>query len=134
MITRAQALRIREWIERFLASCTDAEASEVPVLYPALKYDGALIPYKSRRQFGGKLYIAQYDTYDYEHYDPAHDTNGWAELMYREGHRIIPETMTTATMFAKNELGWWGDTLYRSKIDNNSWTPTAYPDGWEVVS
>ena len=30
-------------------------------------------------------------------------------------------------------MGWWSDTLYKSVIDNNVWTPVAYPAGWEAV-
>ncbi|MBQ7094333.1 MAG: hypothetical protein IJN84_07450 [Clostridia bacterium] len=25
------------------------------------------------------------------------------------------------------------DVVYRSKLDNNVWAPSAYPDGWEAV-
>ena len=25
------------------------------------------------------------------------------------------------------------DKIYRSKIDNNTWSPSAYPAGWEIV-
>ena len=110
------------------------QAAEVPGIYPGFTYDGSLIPYKTIRLWtDGKLYIAQYDTYDREDTDPAHDTNGWFKLDYKQGYRIIPETMTTATMFHKDERGWWRDVLYQSLIDNNSWNPSAYPAGWEVV-
>ena len=44
---------------------------------------------------------------------------------------IIPETITSGTAFMKDEYGWWGDVLYVSLIDNNVWTPDAYPSGWE---
>lgn len=53
--------------------------------------------------------------------------------MYREGIRIIPNPITVGLAFAKDELGWWGDTLYRSKVDNNVYTPEEYPDNWEIV-
>jgi hypothetical protein len=35
--------------------------------------------------------------------------------------------------FAKDELGWREDVLYKSLIDANVWTPEAYPSGWEIV-
>lgn len=57
----------------------------------------------------------------------------FSKLMFRDGIRIIPEVITTGDMFAKDELGWWGDTLKKSKLDANVWTPEQYPDGWEDV-
>lgn len=33
----------------------------------------------------------------------------------------------------KDERGWWKDTLYKSTLDNNVWTPEQYPSGWEEV-
>ena len=32
-----------------------------------------------------------------------------------------------------NEYGWWKDTLYKSLIDSNVWTPEQYPSGWELI-
>ena len=29
----------------------------------------------------------------------------------------------------KDELGWWKNTLYKSTLDNNVWTPEQYPSG-----
>ena len=36
--------------------------------------------------------------------------------------------------FAKDELGYWGEEIYKSLVDNNVWTPEAYPDGWKKVA
>lgn len=41
------------------------------------------------------------------------------------------------TLYSEGDIVWFpevGDTLYRSKIDNNSWSPTGYPQGWEVYN
>lgn len=57
----------------------------------------------------------------------------WEDIAYREGYRIIPAVITAGTAFAKGEFGWWGDTMYKSLIDANVYTPEAYPAGWEVV-
>lgn len=35
---------------------------------------------------------------------------------------------------AKGADGWWGDTLYKSLLASNVWTPEAYPQGWEEVT
>ena len=35
--------------------------------------------------------------------------------------------------FAKDEMGWWGGSLYQSLLESNVHTPDAYPAGWEKV-
>ena len=57
----------------------------------------------------------------------------WDDLAYKDGIRIIPETITATLAFAKGEKGWWGDVVYISKLEGNVYTPAAYPDGWEKV-
>lgn len=111
------------------------EAVMAKGIFPTLSYSGQLVPYKTIiRWTDGYLYIAQYDTYDRQDTDPAHDTNGWFKLDYIDGYRVIPASMTTATLFSKDECGWWNGVLYRSKIDNNSWTPDGYAAGWEEIA
>lgn len=36
-------------------------------------------------------------------------------------------------LYQKGECCRYGGQTYRSVIDNNSWTPDAYPQGWEAV-
>lgn len=57
----------------------------------------------------------------------------WEDIAYRQGYCIIPATITAGAAFAQGECGWWGDTLYRSTIASNVWTPDAYPARWEAV-
>lgn len=136
MITVTKVRQLRAVIERGVQALNlePKDASEIPELYPMLKQTGALVPYRTIiRWTDGSLYMAAQDLWDLESNDPAHLPGGWVKLMYRDGIRIIPETMTTANLFMKDEIGWWQDQLYKSKIDYNSWNPSAYPDGWELV-
>ena len=55
-------------------------------------------------------------------------------MHYKNGARIIPATITAGLAFSKGERGYWGDVLYESLLDNNVWTPEAYPDGWKKVA
>jgi hypothetical protein len=72
--------------------------------------------------------------WDTEANNPENAPTLWEDILYRNGIRIIPEVITVGTAFAKDEKGWWGDTLYKSLIDNNVWTPADYPTGWEIVN
>lgn len=45
---------------------------------------------------------------------------------------VAPEG--TSGMYMKDECCTEGGKVYRSKVDNNVWTPSEYPDYWEEVT
>lgn len=112
---------------------TPAEISLHPDLFPRLKGDGELVKAGTHINWGGTVKRAAVDLWDTQDNDPNHTPGLWEDISYREGYRIIPETITAGTAFSKDECGWWNDILYKSLIDSNVWTPAAYPQGWEVV-
>lgn len=111
-----------------------AEMSLHPDLFPRLKGDGSLVKAGTHINWKGTVKRAAVDLWDTEANNPDNAPSMWEDIAYKEGIRIIPETITAGTAFAKDECGWWEDTLYRSIYDGaNVWTPAAYPAGWEVV-
>ena len=102
-------------------------------LFPGLKGDGSLVKAGTRINWGGAVKRAATDLWDTEANSPDNAPSMWEDIAYREGIRIIPETITAGAAFALDECGWWDDTLYKSTIDGNVWTHVAYPQGWEVV-
>lgn len=111
----------------------DAQASTVISLYPAYPADGSLVTSGTRINWRGKLKRAAVDLWATEQNNPDHAPALWEDINYRDGYRVIPEVITVGTSFSKGEIGWWGDTLYRSLIDANVWTPADYHAGWEAV-
>lgn len=109
----------------------DKSASETPELFNKMRYDGSLIKVGTKINWNGVVKKATVDLWDTEENNPDHASNLWEDISYKDGIRIIPEVITVTTMFSKNEKGWWHDELYISLIDNNVWTPTGYPQGWE---
>lgn len=133
MMTREQALKLRSIIEKAAISLDDKDASEGASLFPRLKGNGELVQAGTRINWNGTVKRAAVDLWDTDENNPDNATTLWEDISYREGYRIIPETITAGTAFAKDECGWWNDTLYKSLIDNNTWTPAAYPAGWEAI-
>lgn len=133
MISIERAKQLRELIEQAVTSLSDADASKGVELFPGLKGDGSLVSNGTRITFDGKLYRAAVDLWDTEQNNPANAPTLWEELLCREGYRIIPDTITVGLAFSAGEIGWWGDTLYRSKVNNNVYTPDQYAANWEVV-
>ena len=130
---RSEALRLRAIIEQASAYLPDKEASEAAVLFPRLKHDGSLVKAGTRINWYGVVKRAAADLWDTEANNPDNAPTLWESISFREGYRIIPETITAGTAFSKDEHGWWGDVLYKSLIDANVYTPEQYPAGWEVV-
>ena len=133
MITISRARQLRKMIETLAANLSDADASTSAELFPRLKQDGSLVSAGTRINWSGIIKRAAVDLWDTAENNPDNAPTIWEDLAYRDGIRIIPGTITAGTAFAKDELGWWGDVLYRSTLDSNVWTPEQYPAGWEVV-
>lgn len=128
-----KARKMRAAMETAAVSLDDATASTAPEMFPRLKGDGSLVKAGTRICWGGELKRASVDLWDTAENTPDAAPTLWEDLAYRDGIRIIPETITAGLAFAKGEQGWWGDVLYASTIDANVWTPDAYPAGWEIV-
>lgn len=111
----------------------DATASRAVEFHPEMKYDGSLISAKTRINWHGTLKRAAVDLWDTEANNPDNAPTLWADLAYKDGFRIIPETITVATAFSEGEYGWWGDVLYKSKVNANVYTPEQYADNWEAA-
>ena len=127
-----KARKMRAAMETAAVSLDDATASTAPELFPRLKGDGSLFKAGTRICWDGKLKRATVDLWDNAENTPDTAPTLWEDVLYRDGIRIIPETITVGLAFAKGEQGWWGDVLYASTLDNNVWTPADYPTGWET--
>ena len=115
------------------ANLEDKVASETPELFDRLKENGELIKVGTRINWNGVLKRASVDLWDTKENNPDNAPSLWEDIEYKEGHRIIPNTITVGTAFSKDECGWWNDTLYKSLLDNNVWTPEQHPSGWVIV-
>ena len=134
MITTKRAYELRAMIEKAAgAGLDDKDGSAAVDLYPVLTGGGELVSAGTRINWKGVLKRAAVDLWDTAENTPEAAPTLWEDVPYKNGVRIIPETITAGLAFAKGELGYWGDDLYKSLIDNNVWTPEAYPAGWKKV-
>ena len=128
-----KARKLRPIIEQATESLDDKDASESVELFPHLKGNGSLIKAGTRINWNGVLKQAAVDLWDTDDNTPDNAQTLWADIAYREGIRVIPETITAAQAFALDELGWWDGHIYRSTIAANVYTPDQYAAGWELV-
>ena len=134
-MTRARAIQLRAVIEQAAQTLDEKTISEAPELCRTLKQDGSLVRSGTRINWNGTIKKAAVDLWGTEANDPDHAPSLWADIDYRDGYRIIPETITVTTAFSKGEKGWWTDgKLYESKVDSNVYTPAQYADNWKEIS
>lgn len=130
---RSEAIYLRSIVEQAATSLDDKTASTAATLFPRLKADGSLVSVGTRINWNGIVKKAAVDLWDTAENNPDNAPSLWQDIEYKEGYRIIPDTLTVTTAFAKGECGWWNGVLYRSLIDANVYTPAVYPQGWEEV-
>lgn len=132
-MTREEAIAFRKLVELCSVSLDDKTVSTTPDVLPRMKFDGKLIKNGIRINWNGTIKRAAVDLWDNEQSTPDAAPSLWEDVLYKDGIRIIPETITVGLAFSKNEQGWWEDELYESTADNNVYTPDQYPDWWEKV-
>lgn len=127
---RSEALKLRSVMELSAIFLDDNTASTVPTLFPRLKENGSLISAGTRINWNGTIKKAAVDLWDTPENNPKNAPGLWQDIEYKDGYRIIPNTLTVTTAFAKDECGWWKGELYRSLVDGNIYTPAVYPQNW----
>ena len=89
------------------------------------------------RTFGGKTYQCIQPHTTQVDYTPT-ATLGvlWKEVPQQSDEYAVFIHPTGAhDVYMKGDIVWYptlNSTLYRSKIDNNSWSPDEYANGWEI--
>lgn len=130
-MTREHAKKLRAAMTEGATSLDDKTASTAPDMFPRLKEDGSLVKAGTRINWHGTVKKASVDLWDTTENNPDNAPALWADIDYRDGYRIIPDTITVSTAFAKDERGWRGSELFRSLVDNNVYTPEQYAANWE---
>lgn len=127
------ARRLRKIIEKVIISVDDKTSSEAVELLPVLKNDSSLISAGTRINHNGTVKRATVDLWDTEQNNPDNSPSLWEDLIYKDGYRIIPDIFNVTNAFAKDEIGWWKDELFKSLVDANVYTPEQYALNWEKL-
>lgn len=128
----ARVAAYRATLNKATDKLTDKDVSEVAALLPSMEYTGELIDHGTRINWNGTIKRAAVALWDTVENNPDNAPDLWEDVLYRDGVRIIPEVITVGLAFAAEELGWWGDELYKSKRDANVYTPVQHPESWEL--
>lgn len=135
-MTREHAYKLREMLHKASASLPDEDALEAVELFPVW---GAGIDYAvdQRIRYEDKLYRCVQAHTSQSGWEPPSVPALWTEVA-KPGEIPVwkqPTGAQDAYMTGdKVHYPTADDPVYRSTIDNNVWSPEAYPAGWEVVS
>lgn len=130
---RSEVMALIEGIKILRENADDKTASAAATLYPTLKQDGALLQAGCRINFQGQIYRSRVDLWDMEENNPINAPDLWEMIEYKEGYRIIPQTITAEHPFIFGEKGWWNGKFMESLLEVNVWNPDSYPDGWKII-
>ena len=127
------ARKLRTLLELAVQSLEPADALEGVELFPTWKTGTAYeVGYKVRH--GGILYACLQAHTSQAGWEPGAAPSLWATVLIPDPD-VIPdwEQPNSTNAYKKGDKVRFDGKIYESLIDNNVWSPAAYPAGWREV-
>ena len=134
-ITAARASELVPIIQAAVQEAqTDEDASSTPELYPAWSGDAIQYTVGFRVRYGGKLYKVLQAHTSQPDWAPDAALSLFAEILIPDPE-VIPEWVQpdSTNPYMTGDKVMYNGKVYESLIDNNVWSPEAYPAGWREV-
>ena len=127
------ARQLRAYIEKASASLDDADALNAIELYPVWADDVSYVA-GDRVRYDGVLYKCLQAHTSQPDWTPDAAPSLWAKVLIPDPD-VIPEweQPDSTNGYSKGDKVKYNGAVYESLIDNNVWSPDAYPAGWQVV-
>lgn len=133
MTPQEKARLLRPMIEKAAVSLDDTDALKAVELFPewsaTAHYDVG-----DRVRYGGVLYRCLQAHDAQSGWNPADAPSLWAKVLIPDPE-VIPEweQPDSTNPYMKGDKVRYNGKVYESLIDNNIWSPEAYPAGWSEV-
>ena len=132
-ISAQRAYQLRAAIEVAAESFTDDVAIEYPELIPAWKTD-ADYAIDQRVSYEGIVYQCLQAHTSQADWTPTTAPSLWTKVLIPDSDTIPEwEQPDSTNGYSKGDKVTYNGTVYESLIDNNVWSPDAYPAGWQIV-
>ena len=128
-MNRRTAKLLRKAIEKASVSLPDADATEVPELFPSWKTDTDYV-IGDRRQYNGILWKCIQAHHSQDDWTPDIAVSLWARTSADEYPEWIQPT-GASDAYAKGDKVSHNEKHWQSDIDGNVWEPGVY--GWSEV-
>lgn len=120
----------------FAETLTDAQALQVPMLFEEFDGNGVAYEVGKRVLYNDTLYkVVQAHTSQAE-WTPVAAPSLFAKVINETITGEIPdwEQPDSTNAYMKGNKVKFNGKIYESVIDNNVWSPTAYPAGWKEIT
>ena len=140
MTPQEKARALRPLIERAAASLSDEDALDGVELFPGWAADettGINYAVGDRVHYDGRLWKCVQAHTSQIGWEPDKTPALWTEVAKPGEIPVWKQPTGAQDADAKGDKVWYpaqDTTVYVSLIDNNVWSPDAYPAGWEVVA
>lgn len=117
-------------------SLSDTDAAGYAEYFPQWSADSVAYKTGDRVQYGGKLWKVSSDHTSQANWDPADAHSLFAEILPGQSGTPIGEWKQpdASNTYSKGDKVTYKGKTYESTIDNNSWSPEAYPQGWKEIT
>lgn len=132
---RSHVLKLREMIEKASVSLADGDALEVTELFPAWVAETEY-SIGQRVRYGDKLYKCVQAHTSQADWTPDATPALWTEVAKPGEIPVWKQPTGAQDAYQAGDKVWYPDvdtTVYESLINDNVWSPEAYPQGWKVV-
>ena len=128
------ARKLRPYIEKAALSLSDEDALEAVDLFPNWNKDHGEYLKDDKVKFEGVLYKCLQAHHSQEMWYPTAAPSLWAKVLIPD-ENVIPEweQPDSTNPYMKGDKVMFEGQVYESLIDNNIWSPAAYPAGWTQV-
>ena len=132
---RSELIKLRRLIEKASASLPDEDALEAPVLFPMWEV-GKAYNIGDRIAYGDKLYKCVQAHTSQEDWTPDVTPALWVDVAEPSVIPVWRQPTGAQDAYNTGDKVWYPEentTVYESTIDNNVWSPVAYPQGWTEI-
>lgn len=133
MTLKELAQKLRPYIEKAAISLSDVDALEASNLFPNWE-DNAIYEKDDRVRYEGILYKCLQSHAAQAGWTPTAAASLWAKVLIPD-ENVIPdwEQPNSTNAYKKGDKVMFNGAVYESLIDNNVWSPAAYPAGWKEI-
>lgn len=128
------AKKVRPIIEQAAQNLSDETALEAVSLFPSWQ-EGQSYTAGQRVKYNGILYSVLQNHTSQADWQPNVAVSLFAKVLIPDPE-IIPEweQPNSTNPYVKGDRVIYNGAVYESLIDNNIWSPSEYPSGWQIIN
>lgn len=140
MDRRQSAEQLRRALQLFAQTLDDTQALEVATVFPAWEANrsyavGEIVSYGVNTAGDPQLYkVVQAHTSQADWLPSGTPSLYDAMGLDERGYPVWSQPSGAHDAYNAGDIVNYNGTLYKSLIDGNTWSPEAYPAGWEVYA